>query len=262
MAINSRSVQQSGAKSAIKMVQLTDCHLLAGQDTIYKHVSPYRTLESVCRHIARTHPDLQLLLLTGDLSQDESADSYRHLADLLSQFSVPVYALPGNHDDSAQMRSAFGDRIRCTGEIELDGWQLWLLDSTVAGQTGGRLATAELQRLQDGLSQNTSPALIALHHPPLTIGSAWMDALGLENGDALTGLLQNHPQVRAVVFGHIHQEFRADLGPIAYLGAPSTWIQFKPGAEQYTEDTLPPAYRVLNLYKDGRFDSHVEFAIR
>jgi Icc protein len=257
MAINSKFTQQS----AIKMIQLTDCHLFAGKNTIYKDVSPYHTLECVCQHIARTHPDLQLLLLTGDLSQDESADSYRHLVDLLAQFAVPIYALPGNHDDSAQMRSAFGERIQCTDSVQLDGWRLLLLDSTVAGQPGGRLAAAELHRLRQALEYNTLPAVVALHHPPIAIGSAWMDAIGLENGADLTGLLQDYPRVRAVLFGHIHQVFFAELGHTAYLGTPSTWIQFQPGARRYTQDTLPPAYRVINLYMDGHFDSHVEFAI-
>jgi len=66
-----------------------------------------------------------------------------------------------------------------------------------------------------------------------------------------------HPQVRAVIWGHIHQEFSLRRNGVYFWGAPSTCLQFKRGATQYESDTLAPGYRRLELVPDGRIVSDV-----
>ncbi|HEX5056744.1 MAG TPA: metallophosphoesterase [Gammaproteobacteria bacterium] len=243
-----------------KLVQLTDCHLYADPDAVHKGVRPGRTLEHVLRHIARRHSDLKALLLTGDLSEDESAASYEWLKRSVLQFGVPVYAIPGNHDNSQRMHAAFAGQIGIGGTIGLSHWKIYLLDSTVPGETAGLLAQQELDRLRQELQRfPVTPTLVVLHHHPVPVGSAWMDRLGLRNGKALNSLLLQHPQVKAVAFGHIHQEFLENTGSVLYLGTPSTCIQFRPGSPLYAPDNLPPACRVFNLRGDGIFDTHVEY---
>lgn len=243
-----------------KLIQLTDCHLYANPDAEHKGVRPGRALEHVCRHIARRHPDLAALLLTGDLSQDESAASYEWLKCQIFRLGVPVYAIPGNHDHAQHMQAAFAGQIRIGGTIDLSHWRIHLLDSTVSGETAGQLGQNELDRLRYQLQRfPVTPTLVALHHHPVPIGSAWMDQVGLRNGETLNSLLLQHAQVKAVIFGHIHQEFMQNVKPLLYLGAPSTCLQFKPGSPLYAEDTLPPACRIFNLRGDGIFDTHVEY---
>jgi Icc protein len=246
--------------SAQKLIQLTDCHLYADPDANYKGVPPGRTLQYVCRHIAERHPDAAALLLTGDLSQDESIASYAWLKSVMAQFRVPVYAIPGNHDRPEHMHSVFDDVIKLAPGMTLDYWKIHLLDSSVPGKTGGRVTESALDRLRGDLQSETdTPCLVALHHHPIPIGSAWMDRLGLENGDDLNSILQRHAQVKGVLFGHIHQEFAQRTGHILYLGSPSTCIQFTPDSPLYAVDTRPPAYRVLNLNMSGIFDTYIEY---
>ena len=243
-----------------KLIQLTDCHLYADPDTEHKGLRSGRTLESVCRHIAQRHPDLAALLLTGDLSQDESVASYEWLRREVLRFTVPVYAIPGNHDHPERMRSVFAGHIQIGGRISFSHWHIHLLDSTRPGETEGLLAQSELDRLQRELQRYpVTPSMVALHHHPVPIGSTWMDRLGLRNGDTLNALLRQQQQVKAVLFGHIHQEFLERAGHTLYLGTPSTCIQFRPNSPLYAEDSLPPAYRVFSLRGDGIFDTHVEY---
>ncbi len=243
-----------------KLIQLTDCHLYAEPDADHKGVRPGRTLQHVCLHIAERHPDLAALLLTGDLSQDESIASYEWLKSVVRQFAVPVYAIPGNHDRREHMQSVFGDKIKLASGIALAHWKVHLLDSGVAGKTAGRVAEMELDRLRLDLRSDTdTPCLVALHHHPVPVGSAWMDQLGLENGDALNSMLQQHAQVKAVLFGHIHQEFEERIGHMLYLGSPSTCIQFKPASQSYAIDSRPPGYRVFSLHASGMFDTYIEY---
>lgn len=246
---------------AHKLIQLTDCHLYADPDAEHKGLRPGRTLERVCHHIAARHPDLAALLLTGDLSQDESIESYRWLRSVISRFAAPAYAIPGNHDRKEHMPAAFANAIQ-SADFELGSWKIHLLDSSVPGETGGFVARDELQRLQRELELNRSvPRLIALHHHPVAIGSDWMDRLGLRNREALNSILHRHEQVKAVLFGHIHQEFSARAGHLFYLGAPSTCVQFKPRSLLYAVDTLPPGYRVLNLHANGMLETQIEYVV-
>jgi Icc protein len=184
------------------------------------------------------------------------------LSALLAEYTqAPVSAMPGNHDAREPMPRAFGERIRLADAVELGAWKVYLLDSTVPGETPGLLARDALERLETGLQDRpTTPSLVALHHHPVPVGSAWLDRLGLRNGGDLHALLRRHPQVKAVCFGHVHQEFLQRTDDILYLGTPSTCIQFRAGSPDFAVDNLPPAYRVVYLHENGDFDTHIEYA--
>lgn len=243
-----------------KIIQITDCHLLADDRSLLDGCNVFESLAKVLRHIRQQHPDARLLLLTGDLSQDGSPGSYKLLQNLIGATSIPAAALPGNHDQPSLMRTIFDPKvITCPKYFDLEHWQVLLLDSTVAGETGGFLCATVLEWLHRRLMDTRQPALIALHHPPVPVGSPWMDRVGLKNSEALLSILAASPHVKAVIFGHAHQVSFTAYGDLACYGTPSTWRQYKPGALDYAVDILPPAYRVLNLFPDGRLTTQVEF---
>jgi Icc protein len=243
-----------------KVIQITDCHLLADRRALLNGINTFESLANVLRHVRRHHQDARRLLLTGDLSQDGSADSYRLLQDLVGALDIPAAALPGNHDRFSLMRSVFDPEvIACPHHLDLEHWQVLLLDSTVPGETGGFLHAAELDWLRRRLRLATQPALVALHHPAMPVGSPWMDRVGLKNSAELLSILTAAPHVKAVVFGHAHQVSLTTRAGVDCYGTPSTWRQYKPGAVNYAVDILPPAYRVLALLPGGRLATHVEF---
>ena len=243
-----------------KIIQLTDCHLLADRRLQLQGCDTYARLEKVLRHARQHHPDVRLLLLTGDLSEDGSDGSYLQLQRLIGTVNVPAAALPGNHDEPSRMRTLLDPKvIACPRHLELDDWQVLLLDSTVPGKTEGLLSATELEWLRRRLAERSEPALIALHHPPTPVGSPWMDRVGLKNPGELLAILTAAPHVKAVVSGHAHQVSFAAYDGFACYGTPSTWRQYKPGALSHAADILPPAYRVLDLFPGGRLTTHVEF---
>lgn len=101
------------------------------------------------------------------------------------------------------------------------------------------------------------PALCAGHHPPLACGSAWLDAIGLEDGATLLAWLKRHPQVRGMLFGHIHQALDRRQGALRLLGTPATSFQFRPGRARFALDTRLPGYRTVKLWPNGRLTSRV-----
>jgi Icc protein len=85
-----------------------------------------------------------------------------------------------------------------------------------------------------------------------------MDKLRVEDGDELIGICDRHPQVKALVCGHIHQEFEHRIEGCRVLGAPSTCVQFAPRQADFTIDTQEvPGYRELTLFADGVLETRV-----
>lgn len=243
-----------------KLVQLTDTHLFADPERSHKGVNTHDSLKGVVADVAARHPDLDVLLLTGDLSQDEAPESYAALWRLLAPLrSAPVHALPGNHDDLDAMRATLpDDGIRILTDIRLGPWRVALLNSQVPGQVHGELGAAQIDRLHASLQASSEHTLVAVHHPPVKVGSAWIDASRCIDGEALLEVA-TAPPVSAVACGHVHQVFESKHNGVAILTTPSTCFQFQPAVDTFVLDPASgPGYRVFTLEDDGRWSSGVE----
>ncbi|HEY9625896.1 MAG TPA: 3',5'-cyclic-AMP phosphodiesterase [Coleofasciculaceae cyanobacterium] len=247
--------------SPLVVAQLTDTHLFADADQTLKGYPTVRSFQAVVDSLEQLQPQPDLLLLTGDLSQDETIASYHQLRSRIMPLGIPAYWIPGNHDQSpADMAQVLSDAPLSPQKcFQAGGWQFILLNSMLHQQVHGALSDEALQQLDQQLQVTHLPTLVALHHPPLAIASAWMDAIGLQNREALFAVIDRYPQVKLVVFGHIHQAFDRVRQGVRYLGAPSTCVQFSPKAEEFTIDTeQPPGFRLLSLYPDGQFETRVQ----
>ncbi len=242
---------------SVNLIQITDTHIQADPAATFDSVDSARTLSMVMAHI-RANERPGLILLTGDLVHDPSPAAYGRLLDLLHESPAPIYAIPGNHDNPVLMESVLTVPVRHEREIQLNDWRILLLNSWLEGDHAGQLPTTELDWLDSRLNaQPDTPTLIAVHHPPVAIGSRWLDAMGLNNGEALLAVLDRQPQVAGVIWGHAHQVFESERNGVQLLGCPSTCVQFKPGSQEYASDDLPPGYRRLLLKDDGGIDSQV-----
>src|SRR5699024_638442 len=143
----------------------------------------------------------------------------------------------------------------------LPGWQVIMLDSTMAGEVGGNVTVSELTALRRCLeAEPDRHALICLHHHLVPVGAAWLDAQRVANGEQLLAELARHPPARGTLSGHVHQSsertHRSDAaGPdgIRLLTSPSTCVQFAAGSDEFQVDpAAAPGYRWLDLHADGR----------
>lgn len=227
----------------MRLIQITDCHLKADPEALYRLGPARAQLEAVMARVEQMSPDL--LLITGDISDDESPASYHAARALFCQLNCPWYWIPGNHDAPEFMRE-----VRDLHEsVDLGDWQLLLLDSRLSGQDGGELGQSQLQRLAELLEEDARPALIALHHPPVAVGSAWMDSLGLADRDAFWQTLSAYAQVKAVICGHVHHAFAAREGSVAVYATPATSDQFLPRSDEFALDEASrPGFRVIDIH--------------
>ncbi|MFA9459472.1 3',5'-cyclic-AMP phosphodiesterase [Thiohalorhabdus methylotrophus] len=243
-----------------KIVQITDTHLFAEAHGRLGEVDVDASLTAVLAAVRRDHGDAELVLASGDLAQEEVAASYTRLDEHLAALPAPVYCLPGNHEDKALLAEQCArGRLRCDRRILVPGWQLVLLDSARPPEPGGHLEAEELTFLEACLAEHPDrAALVVLHHPPVSVNSPWMDAMRVDNAPALLEVLDRHPAVRAVVFGHVHQQFETVRNGVRYLASPSTCLQFRPGAAVSSYDDRPPGFRWLRLGADGGLETAVE----
>lgn len=240
------------ASTAVRIVQITDLHLKVEPGSRLWGADVDAGLHAVLADIRQRQPAADFVLATGDLVGDEP-QAYPRLRELLATLGKPVYCLPGNHDFPGPMQQVLsGGLVRRERYIAVGNWQIVLLDSSFPGSPVGHLARGELGLLDTVLA--TSPdlhTLICLHHNPLPIGTGWLDTMTVSNGAVLFAVLDRYPQVRAVLFGHIHSEFSSRRGDVHLLATPATSVQFKPDTPDPQVDDVPPGYRWLELYPDG-----------
>ncbi|MBF0454999.1 MAG: phosphodiesterase [Magnetococcales bacterium] len=242
----------------MRILQITDFHLYSDPEKNYRGVLPTQTLDTVLSAITKRGEPIELILATGDLVADDW-EAYGIIKERLLGLEIPVAILPGNHDNPKEMKKRVaGGPLHLSSSYSLDGWRIIQLNSALPGQVAGRLSQTELELLKEQLaSHHDTHLLIALHHQPVPVGSAWMDAIGLENPEAFFALIDPHPQVRGIVFGHIHQAFDGWRGSIPLMGTPSTGLQFAANSQQMQTSAELPAYRILDLNPDGSIQSEV-----
>lgn len=243
-------MQLTETRTSTLIAQITDCHLPADPRQKYRDIYPHKTLKALLKKVRALNPDL--LLATGDLSEDGSRASYLAMRKLFKPLAVPVLALPGNHDDAARLADTFpGSPVDTIQASEHGPWQIVRLNSCVPGRPEGHLSEEVLLELEAFLENNSqSPMLITVHHQPICIGSPWIDKYRLFDSEGFLCLVDRHPNVRAVVWGHIHQVFETDRNGTAMLGGPSSAINALSGAQKFTPDSIGPACRWLELRED------------
>ena len=98
-----------------------------------------------------------------------------------------------------------------------------------------------------------------MHHSPVEVGCRWLDTQKIQNAGSLYDLLIEHGNVKAVLTGHVHQQFDGVWGELALHTAPSSCIQFKKNSDDFAVSGEPPGYRWLDLRADGVIVTGVEF---
>ncbi|MEM9243518.1 MAG: metallophosphoesterase [Pseudomonadota bacterium] len=246
--------------SATQIIQISDCHLHADKHTELYGYDTYANLCQVLNYIDK-HEQPDLLLFTGDLSQDGTAGSYQHLVELIEQTGIMSYVIPGNHDDQTQMRQHLqGTRIRHDRLITLDDYCFILLDSTVPGKASGYFNQKELDFLEDTLkTTEKNQVLIACHHHSLSCDSPLMDTMMIKNADTFNQLIANYTNVKAVFFGHIHQELNKKYHHIDYFGCPATAMPFMPKMTTLSFDKKTPGYRKIILSNGSALRTQVHY---
>jgi Icc protein len=211
----------------ILIAQISDLHIKRPGELAYGRVDTAAALTRCVDALNRFAPQLDLVVITGDLVDTPSVSAYGHLKRLLTPLKIPLAVIPGNHDGRGMLRDVWPDQaptataafnsVRRVGDLDIV-----LIDSTVPGEAHGALDAETLAWLDSVLGASTSrPALLFLHHPPFTTGIAHMDMQNLRNADDLAAILRKHERARLIAAGHVHRSTLTTFAGIAATICPA-----------------------------------------
>lgn len=214
----------------MRLLQLSDPHVRVPGDPLAGRVETLPFLVRAIDAVERFRPRPDAVLVTGDLVDTLSPQEYQLAAEALGRLSLPLFVLPGNHDDHAGCRSALGPYLgqmtvpdRICYQVDRFPLRIIALDSVVPMRGEGHLGREQLAWLTGALAAGQDrPTVIALHHPPFDVGVGFMDRIGLTDRDALAEVIGRHRQVVAVLAGHVHRTIVGRVGGVVGLTAPST----------------------------------------
>ncbi|CAM3785278.1 3',5'-cyclic-AMP phosphodiesterase [Parendozoicomonas haliclonae] len=239
------------------LIQISDSHLFANDERSLLGIKTRQSFADVIKMIRAQESEIDHIVVTGDISQDDSMESYHYCHKVLSDMHVPFSWLKGNHDDMSTAASVMY-QANFPDIQEVGNWLILMVDTHVSGEIHGMISEEAMARLEEQLvTHQDRPLLVAMHHHPIPVHSRWMDDICLSNREAVMTLLKGYPQVQAVIHGHTHQERDQVYNGIRVLGIPSTCVQFAPGSEDFAVDNQQPGYRRLRLFPDGRIETSV-----
>ncbi|MFE7194411.1 metallophosphoesterase [Kitasatospora sp. NPDC057541] len=222
-----------------------------------------RRAEQVVAYLDALPGPLDAVLVTGDLADHGLAAEYREVAKVLTS-RYPVLICPGNHDVREPYREVLLGEAPSGGPVNrlhaLPGVDVLMLDSSIPGRHDGLLDDATLDWLDGELASGRTglPALVAFHHPPVTLHLPYVDPIRQFGEERLAEVLGRHPRVRALLCGHAHTAAATVFAGLPVLVAPgvvSTVTMPCEGGAGIAFDQ-PPMLAFHLLDDDGRLTTH------
>lgn len=231
---------------AVTILQISDTHLRS--DPAHEHRVLGSPDDSLAATVAAIDVRPDLVVLSGDLSDDGSETALAHVRDAVASFGAPMMAIAGNHDIQAVVDTVFGP----AEPLELGAWRVVPLATAVPEREDGELDPAATLDRIDGF--DARPTVLVVHHPPVSPSTHTI--FGLVGGPELLDGLRHRPHVRLILSGHLHQAFERPVDGLVVLGAPSTYYAMQhDGPEFHPVFDAPVGARVVVLHDDGRFSS-------
>jgi Icc protein len=210
------------------LVQITDTHVVERGTLLYGMADTARHLAESVAEVNAMRPRPDGVLMTGDLVEHPGPVTYSHFRDLISPLEMPVYLMPGNHDDPEIMWGYFRDTRMFPAKpphfqyvIEDYPFRVLMLNSHYDNSELPYFGERRQDWLAEQLQASDKPTLIAIHHPPFRTGIEFIDMVGAQWFEAMGEIVAQHPQVLKIICGHGHLDLQGRLArvPVQMVGA-------------------------------------------
>lgn len=255
----------------VNVLQLTDLHLYLDINKEVAGVNNYQSFLACLNQALSEEIRCDLILITGDLVNEVKPEIYDHIFDILSDTGIPFACIAGNHDVTDELGAELpfdqrtfeahqpDQRLLSQHCIMANDWKLLLIDSSVSGAIYGRVDNTTLQWLRQSAQISHNPVIITMHHHVLPMNSAWIDEHITQDAGEFWDLVETTDAIKAIVSGHVHQQYEGKRQGVQVLTTPSTCYQFKPNHDDFAfDEQAQPGYRWLSLQDNGVIDSWVE----
>ena len=244
----------------MKIIQITDLHPRCDKDYSVFDINTFQSARIIIDHISQVHKDLNALVISGDISDDETSESYSNLLELTDQIDTKIYLMPGNHDSIKEIKKCASiGKVKSELYFVDDNWIYFMFNTKKDNSPNGFLKQDEIDVFTDMLRKNEDKYfMIFLHHHPVEIGSPTMDKMIIENANILLDLIRKNKSIRGVSWGHIHNVFETNINNAKLFSTPSTCYQSKPRSETFTIDKKEkPGYRIIHFSSSGNLETKV-----
>ncbi|MXY50714.1 MAG: phosphodiesterase [Gemmatimonadetes bacterium] len=241
----------------MRIVQLSDPHIVPAEQQPVHGQDTLERFRAAVNAVNRLSPSPDLVVMTGDQSNDGTEASYRALKDILTRLRFPCHMALGNHDYRPVFRMIMleetgADSAPYYYSLNRSGYRIIVLDTQDEGEVSGRLDDDQLDWMEQELATGL-PSVICMHHPPVPVGVAWMDELILLDNERFLHICGAAAALRLILCGHVHHDFRMDLGCATVLTAPSVGLQFRkdpvirPDGSRVIATDEPAAFRIVDI---------------
>lgn len=252
----------------IHLLHLTDLHLPPPGETVYG-TDTARRLDAVLDDIAARHgpggemPAPEFAVVTGDLTRDGEPAAYARLRAAMARLPCPAHLMMGNHDIRENFRAAFPEApVDPNGFVQQavasSAGLCLLLDTLHQGHPEGRLCEQRLAWLAAQLAGGgDTPVLLFMHHPPMAVGIAGMDAIALHDADAFWAVLAPHrARIRHIFHGHLHRPIGGSWHGIPVFSLRGSAFDVAldlapPPRKLSVEASKTPCYAILRFTEDS-----------
>ena len=240
------------------IAHISDSHILLA------HPDADQTLKDLERTIADINaldPAPDVIFHTGDIVHNGSLDEYAAAARVLEKARAPLFVIPGNKDDRANLRSAFlghgylqGDSKFIDYAIEDYPIRLIAVDTKSVHGNKGDFCLERAERLIAAIDADASkPVVVFTHHPPFEV-PVGPEAVNFETPEMMARLrdaiLLRSERVAAILSGHVHRDTSGHVGSIPATVVPPVATRLRWG-DYPAEMQSTPVYHVHRLSGRG-----------
>ncbi|HEX9687160.1 MAG TPA: phosphodiesterase [Burkholderiales bacterium] len=252
------------------LAQISDLHVTAGGRLAYRVVDTTGMVRACVHHLLALKQRPDAVVITGDLTDGGRPEEYAMLRELIAPLQMPVYLIPGNHDERGALRAAFPDHayLRQSRDvvlyaIEAHPLRIVAIDTVIPGAGGGALGDESIAWLDRTLALAPDrPTVVLMHHPPYVTHIGHMDAIGLRDPEALAAVVRRHPQVERILCGHVHRPIEVRFAGTIAATAPSPvhQVALDLGVDAPSRFVMePPAYRLHAYTRESGVVSHTAY---
>jgi len=242
------------------IAHISDTHLALDAPDAERRM---RDFASTIADINALDPPADVIVHTGDIVHNGRTDEYLQAAALLAKARAPVYVLPGNKDDRANLRVAFSARGYLAPISEFIDYAVEdfpvrsiALDTLEPGRNRGEFRPEQARRLIELIdAEPVRPVAVFTHHPPfeVTVGPDRFHFEAMDSMLRLCDALQQRARVIAVFSGHVHRVVAGLIGRIPASVVPCIATTLRKGE-------YPPPMKTCPVYHLHRYDPAWGFA--
>ena len=225
-------------------------------------------IRAVIDHVNARADGIDVLVVTGDVTDDGTPAQCAEAAEILGASRVPTLVIPGNHDRRPEFSRALLDGTPTDLPLNrsaLIGGVLYLMcDSTIPGRDDGWLSDNSLGWMESQIVAvgADTPVVVCYHHPPVTLQMPFMDNIRQIGEDRLAELIGRHPNVVGSLCGHAHSGAVTAFGGRPLVVAPGVSATLKlPFEGEGIIDVTQPAGIAFHHLDGFRLITHFRVVI-